>query len=391
MHTQSHYLLLRFAPSHLVKRRTFYIKTTFLSLKTNNHRKSLSSTHTWHPFVVEKQVEVGDEVEFSRKTDRAIGSAGRYKIRVVKNEKKEMMKNEEKEVIKNEKKEVKIFLLGWKLIPAVLEIFFPAFQTGQYDQHLVVEDENGKDWEFSLRIRRGQYEKPYISQGTWHPFVVEKQAEVDDEAEFSRKTDRAIGSAGRYKIRVVKNEKKEMMKNEEKEVIKNEKKEVKDDRSQELKIGKNIPFHKKTARDLGADNKKYNLFDIEGSKFIKAMEVYSKILTETDVSTRLAVESNTIDEFFPAFEAGQDSQDLVVEDENGERWRFGLFIRQGPYGKPTISAGWRHFVRSKQAKVGDQVVFSKERVAAIGSAFSYKIRVVKQVKPFKSTIGYATI
>ena len=115
---------------------------------------------------------------------------------------------------------------------------------------------------------------------------------------------------------------------------------------------------------------------------------YSKILTETDVSTRLAVESNTIDEFFPAFEAGQDSQDLVVEDENGERWRFGLFIRQGPYGKPTISAGWRRFVMSKQANVGDQVVFSKERVAASGSASSYKIRVVKQVKLFNATIGY---
>ena len=102
-----------------------------------------------------------------------------------------------------------------------LRRFFPAFPAGQYDQHLVVEDENGKNSGFSLCIRRGQYEKPYISQGTWHPFVVEKQAEVGDGVEFSRKT------AGRYKIRVVKNEKKEMMKNEEKEVIKNEKKEVK--------------------------------------------------------------------------------------------------------------------------------------------------------------------
>lgn len=116
------------------------------------------------------------------------------------------------------------------------------------------------------------------------------------------------------------------------------------------------------------------------------MEVYSKILTEADVSTRLVVESNTIDEFFPAFKAGQDSQDLVVEDENGERWAFRLFIRQGPFGKPIISAGWRRFVESKQAKVGDQVVFSKERVAAIGSVSSYKIRVVKKVKLFKSTI-----
>ncbi|ESR44603.1 hypothetical protein CICLE_v10003967mg [Citrus x clementina] len=113
------------------------------------------------------------------------------------------------------------------------------------------------------------------------------------------------------------------------------------------------------------------------------MEVYSKILTETDVSTRLAVESNTIDEFFLAFEAGQYSQNLVVEDENGERWPFRLFIRQGPYRKPTISAGWRCFVMSKQAEVGDQVVFIKERAGAIGSAFRYKIRVSKTTEAIR--------
>lgn len=55
-----------------------------------------------------------------------------------------------------------------------------------------------KNWEFSLRIRRGQYEKHYISQGTWHPFVVKIQAEVDDKVEFS------TGSAGRYNIGVMK-------------------------------------------------------------------------------------------------------------------------------------------------------------------------------------------
>ncbi|PAL66785.1 hypothetical protein CEJ83_20525, partial [Acinetobacter baumannii] len=81
--------------------------------------------------------------------------------------------------------------------------FFPAFPADQYDQQLVVEDENGKHWEFSLRIRRGQYKMPCISKQTWHPFVVEKQAEVGDKVEFSRQTDGATGSEFRYKIRVM--------------------------------------------------------------------------------------------------------------------------------------------------------------------------------------------
>ncbi|GAY61607.1 hypothetical protein CUMW_211290 [Citrus unshiu] len=110
--------------------------------------------------------------------------------------------------------------------------FFPAFEPGQYQQVLDVEDENGKNWKFVLCIRQqGQYEKPYISQATWHPFVLEKQAEVGDEVEFSRETDGASGSACRYKIRLIKKgmkkEEKEVMENEENEVINNEKKEVK--------------------------------------------------------------------------------------------------------------------------------------------------------------------
>ncbi|ESR44605.1 hypothetical protein CICLE_v10003284mg [Citrus x clementina] len=104
---------------------------------------------------------------------------------------------------------------------------FPAFEAGQYHQDLVVEDEKGEKWEFVLRIRQKKHKKPSISQATWHPFVVAKQAEVDDRVEFSRKTDGATGSACRYKIRVIKKVKKEVMENEGKEVIKNEGKEVK--------------------------------------------------------------------------------------------------------------------------------------------------------------------
>ncbi|ESR44604.1 hypothetical protein CICLE_v10003395mg [Citrus x clementina] len=109
--------------------------------------------------------------------------------------------------------------------------FFPAFEAGQYRQVLDVEDEDRKNWKFVLCIRQGQYEKPFISQATWRPFVEEKQAEVGDAVEFSRETDGASGSACRYKIRLIKKgmkkEEKEVMENEENEVINNEKKEVK--------------------------------------------------------------------------------------------------------------------------------------------------------------------
>ncbi|KAL9448746.1 hypothetical protein AB3S75_016112 [Citrus x aurantiifolia] len=112
--------------------------------------------------------------------------------------------------------------------------FFPAFEEGKYNQVLDVRDENGKNWGFVLCIRQGQYEKPVISQATWRPFVVEKQAEVGDEVEFSRKTDGASGSECRYKIRLIKKEEKEVMENEEKkEVMKNEEKKV-------MLFGKNI-------------------------------------------------------------------------------------------------------------------------------------------------------
>ncbi|ESR44610.1 hypothetical protein CICLE_v10003852mg, partial [Citrus x clementina] len=100
------------------------------------------------------------------------------------------------------------------------------------------------------------------------------------------------------------------------------------------------------------------------------MAVYSKSLTESDVSTRLAVTSSWLNNLFPPFPAGQYHQVLDVEDENGKKWKFVLCIRQeGQYDKPVISqATWRPFVVHKQAEVGDEVEFSRKTDGASGSA-----------------------
>lgn len=124
------------------------------------------------------------------------------------------------------------------------------------------------------------------------------------------------------------------------------------------------------------------------------MVAYSKILTKTDVSTRLAVNSSWLNDFFPPFEAGQYRQDLVVEDENAAERKCVLCIRRGRHKKPYISqATWLRFVVKIQAEVGDKVVFSRETDGATGSAFRYKIIVMKPVKPavklLGSTIDYA--
>lgn len=118
------------------------------------------------------------------------------------------------------------------------------------------------------------------------------------------------------------------------------------------------------------------------------MAVYSKILTKTDISTRLEVNASSLGDFFPPLPAGQYKQVLDVENENGKNWKFSLRIRQqGQYEKPCVSQGtWRPFVEEKQAEVGDKVEFST------GSAGRYKIRVMKPLDPpvrlFGSTIDY---
>ncbi|KAJ0079682.1 hypothetical protein Patl1_22553 [Pistacia atlantica] len=119
------------------------------------------------------------------------------------------------------------------------------------------------------------------------------------------------------------------------------------------------------------------------------MEISSKKLSKTDIENRLSMETRSL-EHLPPFPAGQNFQDLYVEDEEEKVWRFRLIIRRGPYQKPVLSAGWRKFVKKKKLQKGFQVKFFKERDEVTGE-FKYKIKPEQPVFVFKTFFGYGPV
>ncbi|XVF67666.1 hypothetical protein PTKIN_Ptkin10aG0139900 [Pterospermum kingtungense] len=87
------------------------------------------------------------------------------------------------------------------------------------------------------------------------------------------------------------------------------------------------------------------------------MELYSKILTQTDVVVRLSFATAAMKEHFRP-EEGAQSLDFQVMDNNSRVWTFRLYIRKNNgHPKPVVTKGWLDFVRHKRLGAGDKVIF----------------------------------
>ncbi|XVF58047.1 hypothetical protein PTKIN_Ptkin07bG0031200 [Pterospermum kingtungense] len=84
----------------------------------------------------------------------------------------------------------------------------------------------------------------------------------------------------------------------------------------------------------------------------------SKRLTQTDISKRLAIPTQSLP-LFPRFEDGGHEIELEVwDEENNDKilWKLVCSIRtNGKYPKPVFSKGWLRFVKAKGLSVGDEV------------------------------------
>ncbi|XVE99756.1 hypothetical protein REPUB_Repub03eG0228400 [Reevesia pubescens] len=108
------------------------------------------------------------------------------------------------------------------------------------------------------------------------------------------------------------------------------------------------------------------------------MEVFSKILTKTDVDKRLAIPTDCLKHF--RFDKNKDSESLQVMDENGGIWNLRCYTRRRGYSKPVLSSGWRQFVTCSGIRAGDRVNFYIDYKQEV----SYRIEVKRKFMIFGS-------
>ncbi|XWS40723.1 hypothetical protein CRYUN_Cryun17cG0019800 [Craigia yunnanensis] len=120
----------------------------------------------------------------------------------------------------------------------------------------------------------------------------------------------------------------------------------------------------------------------------KRRVLFSKRLTHTDTSKRLAIPTKSL-AFLPRF-CGGHALELLVRDDNGHCWTFVCSIRRtGAYQKPVFQQCWREFVVAKCLNVGDKVTFYEEEatedgIKIFGSIFAcsrYCIEIEKTMRP----------
>ncbi|KAG8646137.1 hypothetical protein MANES_10G126325v8, partial [Manihot esculenta] len=98
---------------------------------------------------------------------------------------------------------------------------------------------------------------------------------------------------------------------------------------------------------------------------------FSKILTSSDILRRLSIPENSV----KAFPSAQKII-LHVKDDSGNVWSFRCRIPAIGFSKPVVFGNWFKFVRSKDLKPRDTIVFYKEMDECSGA--QYKIEVKKR-------------
>ncbi|XVE49117.1 hypothetical protein DITRI_Ditri01bG0056500 [Diplodiscus trichospermus] len=105
------------------------------------------------------------------------------------------------------------------------------------------------------------------------------------------------------------------------------------------------------------------------------MELCSKILTPTDVGVRLSFPTATMRKQF-RLEEGTQSLDFQVRDNHRKVWTFRLYTRKkDSHPKPVLTKGWIDFVKCKDLRVGDKVIFLVHE-----SGDELEIRVKRSIK-----------
>ena len=107
------------------------------------------------------------------------------------------------------------------------------------------------------------------------------------------------------------------------------------------------------------------------------MALCSKILTATDVGVRLSFPTATMREHF-RLEEGTQSVDFQVRDKDRKVWTFRLYTRKNDgHPKPVLTRGWINFVKHKELRVGDKVIFHVHE-----NEDGLRIRVQRYIKLF---------
>ncbi|KAK2638084.1 hypothetical protein Ddye_025879 [Dipteronia dyeriana] len=90
--------------------------------------------------------------------------------------------------------------------------------------------------------------------------------------------------------------------------------------------------------------------------------IFSKPLSKTDVTHRLAIPSEKLD-MIATLSLGE-KVSVAVIDATGRQWSFDLSTRnKGNYFKPVISGKqWLEFVRLKHLREGDKITFYRETI-----------------------------
>ncbi|KAJ0039841.1 hypothetical protein Pint_28673 [Pistacia integerrima] len=84
------------------------------------------------------------------------------------------------------------------------------------------------------------------------------------------------------------------------------------------------------------------------------MEVFSKFLSVTDSTVRLAIPTMAL----PHFE-NPGGHDLLVRDWTEQEWNFRLSTRDGDHPKPVFTGDWGRFARAKGLQVNDLLIFTQ--------------------------------
>ncbi|KAI9186619.1 hypothetical protein LWI28_019125 [Acer negundo] len=104
--------------------------------------------------------------------------------------------------------------------------------------------------------------------------------------------------------------------------------------------------------------------------------LFSKELSETDVSHRLAIPSGKLDQIAP-LSLGEEVS-IAVIDATGHQWSFRLSTRkEGKYLKPVISGNqWRRFVTERNLRKGDKINFYQETIENNEERFRIEIELI---------------
>ncbi|KAJ0097834.1 hypothetical protein Patl1_29246 [Pistacia atlantica] len=84
------------------------------------------------------------------------------------------------------------------------------------------------------------------------------------------------------------------------------------------------------------------------------MEVFSKRLSNTDSTVRLAIPSSAL----PHFE-NLVGCDLPVTDWGDQKWKFRFSVRNVGHARPVFTGDWVSFAQAKRLQVNDLLIFTQ--------------------------------